>query len=121
MSDCESGRNSMFFIALVDDVPMSESSSGWSSVLDGRQSVMLVLKGLCSSVSRAGALERMVTMCAVSSLVRVGVLGGVAGGWDVVLYVERWRRSTDLFRSVVMSLLTVLGKSLLRCLWVGRE
>ena len=83
---------------------------------------MLVRRGLCSSVSRVGALERMVTMCAVSSLVRVGVLGGVAGGWDVVLYVERrWRRSTDLFRSVVMSLLTVLGQSLLRCLWVGRE
>ena len=83
---------------------------------------MLVLKGLCSSVSRVGALERMVTMCAVSSFVRVGVLGGVAGGWDVVLYVvRRWRRSTDLLRSVVMSLLTVLGQSLLRCLWVGRE
>ena len=27
----------------------------------------------------------------------------------------------DLLRSVVMSLLTVLGHSLLRCLWVGRE
>ena len=52
---------------------MSESSSGLSSVLGGRQSVMLVLKGLCSSVSRVGALERMVTMCAVSSLVGVGV------------------------------------------------
>jgi hypothetical protein len=83
---------------------------------------MLVLKGLCSSVSRVGALERMVTMCAVSSLVGVGVLGGVAGGLDAVLYVERrWRRSTDIFRSVVMSLLTALGQSLLRCLWVGRK
>ena len=40
----------------------------------------------------------------------------------MVMYVaRRWRRSTDLFRSVVMSLLTVLGQSLLRCLWVGRE
>ncbi len=52
---------------------MSESSSGWSSVLGGRQSVMLVLKGLCSFVSRVGALERMATMCAVFSLVGVGV------------------------------------------------
>ena len=52
---------------------MLESSSGWSSVLGGRQSVMLVLKGLCRFVSRVGALERMVTMCAVSSLVGVGV------------------------------------------------
>jgi len=67
---------------------MSRSSSGWSSVLGGRQSVMLVRKGLCSSVSRFGALERMVTMCAVSSFVGVGVLGG-AGWLDAVLYVER--------------------------------
>ncbi len=35
--------------------------------------------------------------------------------------VRRWRKSTDLFRSVLMSLLTVLGHSLLRCLCVGRE
>ncbi len=35
--------------------------------------------------------------------------------------VRRWRRSTDLLRSVVMSLLTVLGHNLLRCLCVGRE
>ncbi len=52
---------------------MSESISGWSSVLVGRQSEMLVLKGLCSFVSRVGALERMVTMWAVSSLMGVGV------------------------------------------------
>ena len=32
----------------------------------------------------------------------------------------RWRNSMDLLRSVVMSRLTVLGHSLLRCLWVGR-
>ena len=101
---------------------MSESSSGWSSVFGGRQSVMLVLKGLCSSVSRVGALESMLTMCAVSSLVGVGIVVGVAGWLDAVLYAaRRWRRSTDLFRSVVTSLFTVLGQSLLRCLWVGRE
>ena len=83
---------------------------------------MLILKGLCSFVSRVGALERMVTMCDVSSLVGVGILVGVAGWLDAVLYVaRRWRRSTDLFRSVVTSLFTVLGQSLLRCLWVGRE
>ena len=82
---------------------------------------MLGRMGLCSSVSRVGALERMVTMCAVSSLVGVGILVGVAGWLDAVLYAaRRWRRSTDLFRSVLMSLLTVLGHSLLRCLWVGR-
>ena len=68
---------------------MSGSSYGWSSVLGGRQSVMLVLKGLCNSVSRVGALERMVTMCAVSSFVGVGVLGGVANKLNAVLYVER--------------------------------
>ena len=68
---------------------MSGSSSGWSSVLGGRQSVMLALKGLCSSVYRAGALERMVIMCAVSSLVGGGVLGSEAGGLGAVLYVER--------------------------------
>ena len=50
---------------------------------------MMVLKGLCSSISRVGALERMVTMCAVSSLVGIGVLGGAAGGLGAVLYVER--------------------------------
>ena len=83
---------------------------------------MLFLRGFFSSVSKVGAMWRMVTMCAISSVVRVGVLGGVGGGWGVVLYVvRRWRRSTDLFRSVAMSLLTVLGQSLLRCLWMGRE
>ena len=50
---------------------------------------MLILKGLCSYVSRVGALERMVTMCAVSSLVGIGVLGDEAGGLGAVLYVER--------------------------------
>ena len=32
---------------------------------------------------------------------------------------RRWRNRMDLFRKVVMSLLTVLGHSLLRCLCVG--
>jgi hypothetical protein len=83
---------------------------------------MLFRNGLCSSVSRVGALERMVVMCAVSSLIRVGVLVCVVGWLEAVVYVvRRWRRSTDLFRSVMMSLLTVLGQSLLRCLCVGRE
>ena len=50
---------------------------------------MLVLKGLCSSVSSVGALEKMVTMCAFSSLVGIGVLGGADGGLGAVLYVER--------------------------------
>ncbi len=39
----------------------------------------------------------------------------------VVVDVRRWRRSTDLLRSEVMSILTVLGQSLIRCLCVGRE
>ncbi len=52
---------------------MSGYISGWSSVLAGRQSEMLIFKGLCSFSSRVGALERMVTMWAVSSLVGVGV------------------------------------------------
>ncbi len=83
---------------------------------------MLVRRGLCSSVSRVGTSERMVMMCAVSSLMGVGVLVGVTGWLEAVLYVDRrWRRSTDLFRSVLMSLLIVLGQSLLRCLCVGRE
>ncbi len=51
---------------------MSESISGWFSALVGRQSEMLVRKGLRGFVSRVGALERMVTMWAVSSLVGVG-------------------------------------------------
>ncbi len=33
---------------------------------------------------------------------------------------RRCRNSMDLLRSVTMSRLTVLGHSLLRCLWVGR-
>ena len=68
---------------------MSRSRSGWSSVLGGRHSVMLVLKGLCSSVSMVGALVRMVTMCVISSIVGVGGLVGVAGGLGDVLYVEK--------------------------------
>ncbi len=52
---------------------MSEHISGWSFALVGGQSEMLVRKGLCSFVSRVSALERMVTMWAVSSLVGVGV------------------------------------------------
>ena len=52
---------------------MSGSSSGWSFVLGGRQSVMLGRRGLCSSVYRVGALERMVMLWAVFSLVGVGV------------------------------------------------
>ncbi len=52
----------------------------------------------------------------------VGVVEEVADGWEGVLYsVRRWRRSTDMLRSVVMYILTVLGHSLLRCLCVGRE
>ncbi len=51
----------------------------------GRQRVMLARNGLCSNVSRVGASERMVTMWAVSSVVGIGVVGDVAGGWDVVL------------------------------------
>ena len=51
-----------------------------------------------------------------------GVEGGMVDGWEAVLWsVRRWRNSMDLLRSVVMSLLTVLGHNLLRCLCVGRE
>ena len=78
--------------------------------------------GLCKVVSRVGAVESMVTIWSASSVVRFGVVEGVADGWEEVLWsVRRWRRSTDLLRSVVMSRLTVLGHSLLRCLCVGRE
>ncbi len=52
---------------------MSEYIFDWSSVLVGRQSEMLDLKGLCSFASRVGALERMMTIWAVSSLAGVGV------------------------------------------------
>ena len=78
--------------------------------------------GLCKIVSRVGAFESMVTICPASSAVRFKVVEWVADGWGGVwLSVRRWRRSTDLLRSVVMSLLTVLGHNLLRCLCVGRE
>jgi hypothetical protein len=46
---------------------------------------MLVRKGLCNIVSRVGAEERMKTMWADSSVVGSGIVGDVAGGWDVVL------------------------------------
>jgi hypothetical protein len=78
--------------------------------------------GLCKMVSRVGAVESMVMIWPASSVVRFGVVGCEADGWEGVLWnVRRWRRSTDLLRSVVMSLLTVLGHNLLRCLCVGRE
>jgi hypothetical protein len=80
------------------------------------------LSGLCKVVSRVGAFESMVTICPVSSAVRFDVVEWVSVGWEGVWWsVRRWRRSTDLLRSVVMSLLTVLGHNLLRCLCVGRE
>ena len=46
--------------------------------------------------------------------------GGIGGGSVVLESDMRWRNSMDLLRSVMMSRLTVLGHSLLRCLWVGR-
>ena len=78
--------------------------------------------GLCNIVSRVGAFENMVTIWPSSSAVVFGVEGGVVDGWEAVLWsVRRWRNSMDLLRSVVMSLLTVLGHNLLRCMCVGRE
>jgi len=54
--------------------------------------------------------------------VEVGVAVELGGGWRLVLHRDRrWRSNMDLLRSVMMSLLTVLGHSLLRCLCVGRE
>ncbi len=101
---------------------LSESSVGESSVFVGRQSVISDRSGLCKIVSRVGAIESMVIMCPSSSVVRFGVVGGTVDGWGGVWWsVRRWRRSMDLLRSVVMSLLTVLGHNLLRCLCVGRE
>ena len=65
--------------------------------------------------------ERIVTIWLVVSLVEVGVMIGMAGGRLVILESERrCRNSMDLLRSVMMSRFTVLGHSLLRCLWVGR-
>ena len=86
----------------------------------GIQSVMFLRSGLCNMVSRVGARERIVTIWAVASIVGVFVVGGEVCGGSVSLESEsRWRKSMDLLRSVVMSRLTVLGQSLLRCLWVG--
>ena len=52
----------------------------------------------------------------------VGVAVELGEGWRVVLHRDRrWRNNMDLLRSVMMSLLTVLGHSLLRCLCVGFE
>ena len=52
----------------------------------------------------------------------VGVVVELGEGWRVVLHRDRrWRNNMDLLRSVMMSLLTVLGHSLLRCLCVGLE
>ena len=98
----------------------SGSSVGVSSVYKcgGRQSVMSVRSGLCNMVSRVGARERIVTIWAVASLVEVFAVGGEAGGGTVSLESgRRWRNSMDMERSVVMSRLTVLDHSLLRCLW----
>ncbi len=77
--------------------------------------------GLCNIVSSVGASERTMTTWLVASLVEVGVMIGEAGGRGVVLESERrCRNSMDLLRSVMMSLLTILGHGLLRFLWVGR-
>ena len=60
------------------------------------------------------------TIWAVASLVEVFVIGGEVGGGSVSSESERrWRNRMDLLRSVMMSRFTVLGHSLLRCLWVG--
>ncbi len=83
--------------------------------------MMSVRSGLCSNVSRIGARERIVTIWAVASLVKIVVVSGEVVGGSVVLESERrWRNSMDLLRSVMMSRLTVLGHNLLRCLWVCR-
>ncbi len=77
--------------------------------------------GSCNAVSNVGASERIMTIWLVASLVEVGVMIGMDGGMGVVLECERrCRNSLDMLHSVMMSRLTVLGHSLLRCLWVGR-
>ena len=101
----------------------SGSGIGVSSVCTycGRQSVMSDRSGLCNMVSRVGAREKIVTIWAVASLVGVIFVGGEVGEGSASLESERrWRNSMDLLRSVVMSRLTILGQSLLRCLWMGR-
>jgi hypothetical protein len=101
----------------------SGSGVGVSSVCrcGGRQSVLSIRSGLCNIVSRTGARERILTIWAVTFIVEVVVVRGEVGGGSVMLESERrWRNSMDLLRSVMMSRLTVLGHSLLRCLWLGR-
>ena len=63
----------------------SESGVGVSFVCrcGGKQSVMFLRSDLCNIVSRVGARERIVTIWAVASLVRVFVVGGEVNGWDV--------------------------------------
>ncbi len=75
--------------------------------------------GLCSFVSSFGGSERIVTMCVIASVLGVFVKGKVGEMGMVLEFASRCRSSMDLFRKVVMSLLTVLGHSLLRCLLVG--
>ena len=83
----------------------------------GRQSVISFRSGLCNIVSSVGARERIVTIWIVASLVEEGVVIEEAWGWGVVLESERrCLNSMDLLRSVIMSRLTVLGHSLMRCL-----
>ena len=82
---------------------------------------MSVRSGLCNIVSKFGARERILTIWAVAFLVEVVVVRGEVGGEGVMLESDmRWRNSMDLLRSVMISRLTVLGHSLLCCLWVGR-
>jgi hypothetical protein len=55
----------------------------------------------------------------MASVLDVIVVGEVGGRVVLLEFERRCLSSMDLFRSVVMSRLTVLGHSLLRCLWVG--
>ncbi len=53
---------------------------------------------------------------------KVGVDVELGERWRVVLHRDRrWRSNIALLRNVMMSLLTVLGHSLLRCLCMGLE